>query len=360
MRYLIVPLILIVLALSACTPAVAPPDPPPDPGPGPDPGPEPPPEFDFALYKPNELGEIPIWMYHNIKEPEDIWVRTPDNFRADLQRFYDLGYRLVTLTDVITNNISIPPGTSPIVLTFDDGNTNNFKLIKDAQGEIKVDPECAVGILRDFAEKHPEMGSAATFFVHLPHPFSQSDSWYTGEWRTWKLEMLLEWGMEIGNHTLNHKHLKKDIKNLDQLLEQLGKPQQHLDNLIPGHKLNSLALPYGAKPAAEWLEYLHQGEYQGTVYRHDAILLVGSTPAKPFNHLDYSPLAMPRVRASNYPDGGAKDFLDKALERLELTRYISDGDPDIITIPEEARANLNEESLGEKELRVYDLTEENR
>jgi len=66
---------------------------------------------------------------------------------------------------------------------------------------------------------------------------------------------------------------------------------------------------------------------------------------------------MPRIRASNYPDGGAADFLDKALERLEKTRYISDGDPNIITIPESVLDKLREDSLDGKELRIYSLGE---
>lgn len=352
--------ILIFAMLAACSPNQpgTPPhqDPPQveDPGEEPEPEPEPEPDFDFARYQPNELGQIPIWMYHNISEPEAIWVRTPENFRADLQRFYELGYRLVSLTDVITNNIRIPAGTSPIVLTFDDGNANNFNLIKEGD-EIVVDPNCAVGIILDFAKSHPDMGTAATFFVLLPHPFSQSDSWYRAEQRQWKLEKLQEWGMEIGNHTLSHKHLKKDIKSLEQLQEQLGKPQQLMEGLLPGYKLNSLALPYGGRPKQEWTEYLHQGQYQGTHYQHDVVLLVGSTPAKPFNHVDYSPQAMPRVRASNFPDGDAKDFLDKALARLDKTRYISDGDPDIITIPEASLDKLNADSLDGKTLRTYNL-----
>jgi peptidoglycan/xylan/chitin deacetylase (PgdA/CDA1 family) len=360
-------ILIAMLFISACvpgTPSIPDPDPGKDPGieepnPEPEPEPEPDPEFDFALYKPNELGEIPIWMYHNIREPESVWVRTPDNFRADLQRFYDLGYRLVSLTDVITNNIDIPAGTSPLVLTFDDGSANNFNLLK-VDDEIIVDPDCAVGIILDFAKKHPDMGTAATFFVQLPHPFSQSDSWYTAEHRQWKLEQLAEWGMEIGNHTLGHKNLNKEIKNLDELQEQLGKPQYLLEDLLPGYKMNALALPYGARPKAEWRDYLHQGQYQGVKYQHDVVLLVGSVPAKPYNHKDYSPMAMPRVRASNYPDGGAKDFLDKALARLGNTRYISDGDPDIITIPESFLDKLNADSLEGKTLRTYNLEETSR
>ena len=134
-------LLLFIFVIPSCTENIpVPPDPEPLPGEDLEPEPEPEPDFDFALYQPNELGEIPIWMYHNILDPEGIWKRTPDNFRADLQRFYELGYRLVSLTDVINNNIAISAGTSPMVLTFDDGNASNFKLIKNEKGEIVVDP----------------------------------------------------------------------------------------------------------------------------------------------------------------------------------------------------------------------------
>ena len=82
-----------------------------------------------------------MFMYHRIGDEEDTWVRTPDNFRADLQRFYDAGYRLVSLTDVYNNNIDIPAGTSPLVLTFDDGTTCHFRWLKE-DGELVVDPDC--------------------------------------------------------------------------------------------------------------------------------------------------------------------------------------------------------------------------
>ena len=43
------------------------------------------------------------------------------------------------------------------------------------------------------------------------------------------------------------------------------------------------------------------------------------------------------------------------LARLETARYISDGDPDIITILESAQDKLNEDSLEGKTLRTYTL-----
>lgn len=355
-------ILLLILTVTACTstpPASPPDDPndsqqgqnPPDNDSEPDPDPEPP--FDFATYQPNELGRIPVFMYHNIGEPEAEWVRTADNFRNDLQRFYDAGFRLVSMTDVINDNIDIPAGTSPLVLTFDDGPRNNFNLIKDETGEIVLDPDSAVAIILDFAERNPEMGTAATFYLNFPHPFSQTDSWYTAEHRNWKLEQLVEWGMEIGNHTYTHPHLSRDIDSEEQLLREMGGGQVFIESVLPGYKMNSLALPFGSRPKEEWQHLAHRGVYEGVEYQHDIILLVGSHPAHPPNHRDYSPRAMPRIRASNY--GG--DFLDNALKQLESNRYISDGDPDTITIPETMKEYLDAETLGDKSLRVYDPVE---
>ncbi|HEY7437429.1 MAG TPA: hypothetical protein VIE41_19975, partial [Methylomirabilota bacterium] len=43
----------------------------------------------------NELGRVMILEYHKIDNPEGRWTRTPENFRRDLQRLWERGYRLV-------------------------------------------------------------------------------------------------------------------------------------------------------------------------------------------------------------------------------------------------------------------------
>ena len=68
--------------------------------------------------------------------------------------FYEEGYRMITLGDFISGNISTPLGYSPIVLTFDDGNRDNFNILGfDEDGNIIIDPKCAVGILEEFKKK---------------------------------------------------------------------------------------------------------------------------------------------------------------------------------------------------------------
>jgi hypothetical protein len=86
-------------------------------------------------------------------------VRTADNFRKDLKVLYDKGYRLVSLRDYIENNIKVEAGYTPFVLTFDDGAKNNFNIIEE-NGEKKIDPNCAVGILEEFKKENPTIYSS--------------------------------------------------------------------------------------------------------------------------------------------------------------------------------------------------------
>src|SRR5450756_2587487 len=86
---------------------------------------------DLAKVKPNELGRVPVFVYHLIGDAEGPWTRTPANFRKDLERLYRLGYRTVKLSDYLSGNIDLPAGTSPVVLTFDDSSPNQFRLVYD-------------------------------------------------------------------------------------------------------------------------------------------------------------------------------------------------------------------------------------
>ena len=302
----ILPVILLVLLVACATtgpkgPAQKEPDSVPAlPGSEPEPGPEPEPEpaaeppFDFALYKPNELGEIPVLMYHNIREPEAVWTRTPDNFRADLQRFYDLGYRLVSLTDVVTNNINIPAGTSPLVLTFDDGSAGHFRLIKNEKGEIIVDPDCAVQIILDFAGSTlkwvlPPL-SLPTCPIPLPRPIP-------GIPGAPDLEAGKTCGMGHGDRQPYPESSQSPAGHQipQQLLEQLGKPHRLLAEILPAYKMNSFPCLTGSA-LDEWKDYLYSGEYQSTAYRHDAVVLVGS--ARP------SPTTIKTIRLQPCPGSG--------------------------------------------------------
>ena len=130
--------------------------------------------------KVNELGNIPIMMYHSIVNKlsdetpytggnvdKDGYNRTTEAFRNDLEMYYQSNYRMIRLIDYMNGIIDVKLGKSPIVLTFDDGNRDNINILGlDDKGNLMIDPNCAVGILESFKQKYPDFGVTATFFLN--------------------------------------------------------------------------------------------------------------------------------------------------------------------------------------------------
>lgn len=188
------------------------------------------------VYKYNESGKIIIAMYHKFAEVEtDEYSRSFENFRKDLEYLYELGYRTISLTDYLENNIKVPVGCTPIVLTFDDGTKGQFNLIKSGDNLI-ANPKSAVGIMEEFYARHPDFGLNGTFYIN-------GTSFFAGEGtEKERLEYLINKGFEIGNHTNTHVYFNKASK--EQIEEEIGE----VNNLVmelTGYKINSLALPFG-------------------------------------------------------------------------------------------------------------------
>jgi len=104
----------------------------------------------------NELGKVLILEYHRVGPIEERWTRSYANFRRDLERLYAQGYRLIGLNDFLANRIAVPAG--------DDSSDSQFRYI-NAGGELKIDPNSALGMLEEFYARHPDFGLKATFFV---------------------------------------------------------------------------------------------------------------------------------------------------------------------------------------------------
>ncbi len=303
-------------------------------------------EIDLSL-KPNEAGQIMVLMYHNVGEEEAEWVRTPENFKKDLKTLYEKGYRPISLADFVNNNINVGAGLTPVVLTFDDGNQNNFNII-EKDGEKIVDPNSVVGILEEFNKEYPDFPLKATFFVFGENPFRQP------ELLEYKLNYLLEKGFDIGNHTLGHNDMSK-VTDPNKIQEFIGKQAAFLEKLVPGYKVNTYALSYGARPKDKALyPYLQKGEFEGKSYENIAVLNVGWDPSVSPIDKAFDPYAIHRVRASETKvDGvGMYDWMavfDKNPER----RFISDGNPDIVTVPKNLEEKVDKDKLGDRELYIY-------
>ena len=171
---------------------------------------------DYQNNNVDELGEVPIMMYHGIHNKnnsdtkyiggnvdKDGYQRTAEAFRNDLEFYYSEGYRMIRLTDFVDGNIDVELGKSPIILTFDDGLENNIKVTGlDEKGNIIIDPNCAVGILESYKEKYPDYNVTATFFIN-GGLFQQK------EYNEKILKWLVENGYDIGNHTYSHVDFTK-------------------------------------------------------------------------------------------------------------------------------------------------------
>lgn len=299
-------------------------------------------DIDLSL-QPNEGGKVMVLMYHGIDTPEDEWVRTPENFRNDLQNLYDRGYLPIRLIDYVNGNITTPAGKTPYVLTFDDTNENNFKYL--ANGEI--DPDCAVGVLLDFAKTHEDFEPHAIFFGNGEIPFRN-----TGQ-ESKKVNFLIENKMDVGNHTVNHPDFTT-YDSAEDIQFEVGHQAQYLESLFDqDYEINTLALPFGSRPDDEALEtYLESGTYNGKAYENLAILNVGWDPYYSPYHVEFNPLAIHRVRASetNVDEVGIYNWLD-FFDANPQSRFISDGVADVITAPEDFRDVIEERS--DKELYFY-------
>ena len=300
---------------------------------------------DYKSLKVDELGNVPIMMYHGIHNvtdnkytggnvDKDGYQRTAKAFREDLEFYYKSGYRMVRLVDYVNGIIDVEAGLSPIVLTFDDGLANNIKVLGlDENGNIKIDPNSAVGILEEFKSKYPDFNVTATFFVN-GGLFNQ------GEYNEKILNWLVDNGYDIGNHTYSHIDFTTVTK--EKSVQEVGSLYNLLDKYIKGKYVNILAMPFGSpyNKSHDNFQYILKGNYNGSYYETISALRVGW-------EADYSPYSssfdktfLKRIRA--YDNNGKEFDIEMNFKILENNRYISDGDKDTIVIPKDKESKLRD------------------
>lgn len=209
---------------------------------------------------------IPILNYHRFTP--NSWDETSGmvvylgDLQNDLQTFYDSGYSLISLDDLLNGEIRVPPGRRPLILTIDDAYfANQFAL--DEHGQVSQ--LTAVGVIRKFSEDHPDFGFEIAMFANFGDKYYGNlftgTWWYLAEGWEEALAHTIVWGIEHHvipyNHTFRHPHL-------DQLADEQILPQLKLNDealreylAMAGHPeyasrlSNYIALPYGSWPASE-------------------------------------------------------------------------------------------------------------
>lgn len=303
-------------------------------------------------FQPNELGYVPVLMYHNIiqaysdDEPEgDVLYRTEEELRGDLQWLYDNNFYVVTMREYIENNITAPAGKHPVVLTFDDSRPNQFFYNIAGDGSVTVDPHSAIAILEDFFSTHPDFGHTALFAI-LPIWCFDYEAPEQEPYCQQKLEWLVNNGYEVANHTWDHQDLS-DV-DTDTFLQKVGDTIQFIEEKTGQlSAAGALILPYGSFPntdvnpdaLGEWKMARNGFTYNGEQMQIWTMVAAGAEPGPSPNSTVFDPLSIARIGAKDEPSAGEGNlFLDywfgQFLDRPDLL-YTSDGNPDTITVPED-------------------------
>lgn len=313
---------------------------------------------DYEAAGVNELNSVPILMYHRIYDMQnseteyiggnvdkDGYIRTSEAFEADLQYYYDQGYRMMRLTDFVDGNIDVEFGKSPVILTFDDGDRNVVVEGFEEDGTPIFDPTCAIGILEKFKKMYPDYHVTATFFVNgVLFRNKKEDDIKAMKW-------MVEHGYDIGNHTWEHA-LLSDC-DAEEIEYQVGSLYKLLDEIIPGKYVDIVALPFGSPAQTDGdpkYEKIFNGNYEGFAYSTKASLLCAWTRSfSPFV-TEYDHTAIRRIRA--YDHNGTEFDIQQNFEELnDGRRYISDGNPDTIVIKAEEEEDWLGETYGKEVIR---------
>jgi peptidoglycan/xylan/chitin deacetylase (PgdA/CDA1 family) len=186
---------------------------------------------------------IPVLMYHHVSDPVDGYYGVSTHrFRSDLEQLDRAGFFLIVPEDIENGLMRVPPDRRPVLLTFDDGWQDNMNFIGTGDS-YRLDPSCAVAILDDYSSEHPEFGRGAVFFISWDKvPFGQE------EFVTEKMNLLLDMGYVIGNHTDMHTDLTR--LPMSKWRDAVVKPLQRFNRRLGlrTSQIRTLAYPGGRLP----------------------------------------------------------------------------------------------------------------
>ncbi len=269
----------------------------------------------------NELGQIPVLRYVDISEERGSDIRSPEDLVKDIELLKSSGYQPINLRDLASGNIDIPAGMSPVVLTFDDSTIGQYNILDDGN----LDPQSAVGILQAAVDAG-NWAPKATFYCLIDVTSKDNELFGQPENRQEKLRNLVDWGYEVGSHTVSNLNLSK--ASVTDVQRELQSSQKTLQDLIGGeYQVNSLSVPAGEYPAD--ITVLARGVYDGKAYKYASAVTLGDTLCpSPFSTL-FNAFRIPRITVTG---NTLKDAISDLKSHPE-NRYISDGDPTTVSAP---------------------------
>ena len=150
-------------------------------------------------------------------------------------------------------------------------------------------------------------------------------------------------GYDIGNHTQTHLDIKKSSS--DRVQKEIAYVYDKLEEIIPGKYVKIIALPFGSPyvKSHDNFKYVLSTTYNGKTYNTEAALRVGWEPEVSCFDKDFDKTFLKRCRA--YDNNGKEFDIEMVFKNLEKNKYISDGDPNTITIKESNKDKLVETNM---------------
>ena len=286
------------------------------------------PSAEYTLRRPNELGRIPVIMYHSVDDsrPFDrhgLNVSTA-TFRKDLMLLRKYGMYPINLRDFRSHTAlsQVPKGMIPVVLTFDDGRKSQFVTHQDGSPS----GSCALGIFESFIRDHaPNWKRRASFYVMPKSVYNLEPFQQPGKAKA-KLNYLVEAGYEVGNHTWSHRSLRR--MSASQVSSELIRCFYGIRSLCPMATMDTLCIPFGEYPkCSNWRRVLANPLRQATDMHSTILMAWGGPSYSPFDKR-YDNLRVTRI-------GVSPNELETALKRLADSEswYVSGGESGVLHVP---------------------------
>lgn len=211
--------------------------------------------------------QVPILIYHrfaNDTRNEDSTHAPYSVFKEQLQKLYDAGFSLVSISSWLNGTFVVPAGRKPLIMTIDDGLSADQLYINEDGTPSEYS---GIGILWQFAKDHPNFGFAISIYVNMGDKYYGDlhvDDWfYVSDGDAWKEKLAntivwaLENGVEIENHTYTHAMLSlTDPQGIHYQLQQNDVVIRDFLARVNRSDLdakvgNVIALPYGEWPSTQ-------------------------------------------------------------------------------------------------------------
>jgi hypothetical protein len=277
--------------------------------------------------KANEMGLVPVLMYHKIGND----IVPPARLRDDIARLKAAGFYPTTIREMAEGTMAIPAGKSPVILTFDDSSVTQYKILDDGT----LDPDCAVATILAAVEAG-DWAPKACFFPLLYVNRAANIVFGQPKHAEEKLRNLVAWGFEVGSHTVTHQDLSQATPA--QIHKELAQSKAKLEEMIGGgYRVYTLDPPFGQYP--DDVSLLTSGEYEGVSYEFSAVVMVmGGEGFSPFSD-DFNPIRIRRIAAD--PPETVPNLVTYFQKHPEM-RFVSDGDPAVVSAPQKLAAALGE------------------